>query len=161
MSDREGLEEAGGAFVLAIHPRFADLIYAGRKTVEFRRRIPKGMRPGGRVFLYETAPVRKVTGSFVVAGIARLTRWNGRDDFEGCPVPHDLGALAAMGCLAEGELLRYAGKGPKEEGYGYASCYAILVSEPERLAAPKPIGDFGLRRWPQSFAIAREGKRNV
>ena len=46
--------------VLAIHPKFAEAIYDGRKNWEFRL-VPPPVN--SRVFLYETAPVSMVTGA--------------------------------------------------------------------------------------------------
>ena len=54
------------AILLALRPRFAEAIYSGDKSVELRRVKPKRIRPGTLVAIYETSPVRSITGYFVV-----------------------------------------------------------------------------------------------
>ena len=50
--------------ILSIHPKWAKLIYEGKKTLEWRKNTPNADFID-KVFLYETAPVRKVTGFFM------------------------------------------------------------------------------------------------
>lgn len=58
------------ALVLSLHPRFAEAIVAGTKTVEVRRSF--GSRwPGASALIYATSPVRAVVG---VARIERVER---------------------------------------------------------------------------------------
>lgn len=57
------------AILLALHPRFARLIYSGEKTAELRR-----VAPSSEVriaYIYETAPVGRVTGWFQIEGSDR------------------------------------------------------------------------------------------
>jgi hypothetical protein len=118
----------GSTFMLAIHADFSSPILSGRKTVEFRRRIPKGLKPGDRVLLYETAPVTKVIGGFTVAEVIRISEWNGAraTDVEGSPSLAErraalvyerksLSEIAAEGCLDEKSLIGYASS-PKAGG---------------------------------------------
>lgn len=51
--------------LLSIHPRFADAILAGTKTVELRRRVPR-VAKGDQVLVYSTMPVAAVIGLFTV-----------------------------------------------------------------------------------------------
>lgn len=52
--------------LMSIKPKWAKELYCGKKTVEFRKSSP----PVGRlVFLYESTPVRAVTGVFIVSAI--------------------------------------------------------------------------------------------
>jgi predicted transcriptional regulator len=53
-----------GVLILSLHPRFAEAIYRREKTVELRRAAPR--RRYSLVLIYETAPVRKLTGCFRV-----------------------------------------------------------------------------------------------
>jgi predicted transcriptional regulator len=55
--------------LLSIKPRFAEAIYSGQKTIELRKRRPRIIGEGATVFLYETTPVKQVTGYFVVANV--------------------------------------------------------------------------------------------
>ena len=48
--------------IMAIKPRFAKLIYEGRKVWEFRKTPPPLMR---LVFVYESAPVSAITGTLM------------------------------------------------------------------------------------------------
>jgi len=52
--------------ILSIHPKWAEKIYSGEKTVEVRKTEPNRERPRSAgdplIYLYETAPIKKVTG---------------------------------------------------------------------------------------------------
>ena len=51
---------------MSIKPKWAKELYSGKKTVEFRKSSPS---VGSIVFLYECAPVQKVTGAFAVEAV--------------------------------------------------------------------------------------------
>jgi len=76
--------------ILSIKPQFADAILSGVKKVEFRKIAFK--KDVEKVFIYSTAPVRKITGYFTFNKIVEETphtlweRFNeigfiGQDDF--------------------------------------------------------------------------------
>ncbi len=52
--------------LMSIKPKWAKELYSGKKTVEFRKSSPA---VGSLVFLYESTPVRAVTGVFIVSAI--------------------------------------------------------------------------------------------
>lgn len=52
------------AILLSIHPKWAAKIYADDKWIEWRKSIPKQVKEGTKVYLYETAPMCKITGYF-------------------------------------------------------------------------------------------------
>ena len=52
--------------LMSIKPKWAKKLYSGKKTVEFRKSSPA---VGSLVFLYESAPVRAVTGCFLVQAV--------------------------------------------------------------------------------------------
>jgi type I restriction enzyme S subunit len=54
--------------LLSIKPEYVDEIFKGSKKYEFRRMIFKNKRIK-RVYIYATAPVGKIVGSFAVGGI--------------------------------------------------------------------------------------------
>ena len=54
--------------LLSLKPRFAELVFAGEKTVELRRRIAATMK-GREVFIYVSSPVRMIRGGFRVAEV--------------------------------------------------------------------------------------------
>src|SRR4051794_17699097 len=61
----------GPVALLAIKPRFAEAIIAGRKTVEFRR--TRFSRPPTHIILYASSPIKKVVAYFEVLSIRELT----------------------------------------------------------------------------------------
>ena len=56
------------ALLLSIRPRFVDLIFAGKKTVELRRVKPR-VRPGDLVVIYASGATKGMVGAFEVAGV--------------------------------------------------------------------------------------------
>lgn len=52
--------------LLSVRPRFAQMIFAGTKTVELRRVRPK-VKAGDLVLVYVTSPTKEVQGVFKVA----------------------------------------------------------------------------------------------
>ena len=59
------------AMLLPIHPKWANLIYDGSKTIEVRRRFP--MVEDMTVLFYETRPVGMVTGRAVITRVKAAT----------------------------------------------------------------------------------------
>ena len=54
--------------LLSLKPRFAELVFMGKKTVELRRRVASTMT-GREVFIYVSSPVRVIRGGFRVAEV--------------------------------------------------------------------------------------------
>ena len=52
------------AIVMSIKPKYAEMIYSGKKKWEFRKKAPPVEVP---ILIYESAPVSKVTGVVVFA----------------------------------------------------------------------------------------------
>lgn len=50
--------------MLSLKPQYAELIYSEKKTVEWRHTFPDKVFFCDRVYIYETSPVKKVTGYF-------------------------------------------------------------------------------------------------
>ena len=61
----------GSVALLAIKPRFAEAIMAGRKTVEFRK--TRFSQPPRYIVLYTSTPIRQIVAYFEVAYIKELT----------------------------------------------------------------------------------------
>ena len=61
--------------LLSIKPEFAEKIFSGIKTFEFRRVIFKS-RSVSRVVVYASSPVQRVIGEFEVDGILSLAKQN-------------------------------------------------------------------------------------
>lgn len=57
--------------VLTIKPRWAKEIYGGWKKFEFRKVIPK--RKFGKIFLYESSPVKRITGMIIKRNVFKGT----------------------------------------------------------------------------------------
>ena len=53
---------SGKVIVMAIKPKYAKAIYEGRKKWEFRKKPPRLWTP---IYIYESAPVSKITGILV------------------------------------------------------------------------------------------------
>jgi len=56
------------AFLISIRPRFAEMIFAGSKTVELRRVCPK-VSVGDLALVYVSSPAMELRGSFEVGKI--------------------------------------------------------------------------------------------
>lgn len=134
--------------VLAIHPKWAKLIYEGKKTIEWRKVIPSCLFPihlkhdAIRVYLYETAPVKKVTGYFVCRDVAELIM--SEPPWENAEIHPAAEKVINEGCVPLDDLKKYAGK--KEVVYGLKVMYWSKFFK-----GPKPLEDFGLERPPQSW----------
>lgn len=61
----------GRVALFSIHPRYADAILVGTKTVEFRRQgLPDDVT---HIVIYSTAPVQRIVGMFEVATIDKTS----------------------------------------------------------------------------------------
>lgn len=56
------------ATLVSVRPRYAEKIYSGEKRVELRKVRPP-VSAGSLVLLYESAPIKALTGLFVVGGL--------------------------------------------------------------------------------------------
>lgn len=57
------------ALLISIRPRFAEMIFSGRKTVELRRVRPKALKEGDLALVYVTSPTKELQGAFEVQKI--------------------------------------------------------------------------------------------
>lgn len=128
--------------LLSIKPEYAGRIYARQKRYEYRKALPKRLEILGenRILLYETAPVKLVTGWFRIASISSGTPkaiWDGTNEFAGI------------------------------SGYKYflyykdsQAAFAFKVDEENihRFDTPIPIESLGLKRPPQSYAYIPDEK---
>ena len=61
--------------VLSIKPEWAKKIYSGEKTIEFRHDIPRDFDMNtDYIFLYETTPVRAVTGVMKIESFMNIQK---------------------------------------------------------------------------------------
>lgn len=116
--------------LLSIHPRHADAILNGSKTVEFRKRpLKEGVC---WVVLYATKPVGKLVGVFFLDETMRAS-------------PSALWRqCGTRGGIIKSEFLGYFGNSKFAVG--------LLVSRTWRFAKPKPLKSLGAKLTPpQSF----------
>ena len=60
--------------IISVHPRHAENILSGKKTVEFRRRFPRGAHlEGTTVWIYSTSPTKAVIGFAKVKNIMHMS----------------------------------------------------------------------------------------
>ena len=86
--------------ILSIKPKWAEKIYSGEKKIEWRKTCPSTVNEGAKVYIYETAPICKVTGRFTYIGSTKVDAKNLDLSYEftydsicvraGCVKPEDL-----------------------------------------------------------------------
>lgn len=115
--------------LISIQPQYADMILAGKKNIELRKQLP----PTDRLYIYETAPVKKVVAVckvhravITVSGLLQQP-----------PVGWHIGVNEDF--IKE----YYAGK-------DIAECYVIE----EVTKVDMTLEDFGMTRPPQSWCYA-------
>ena len=127
--------------ILSIKPKWAELIYSGKKTIEWRKSFPKRENIEC-VYLYETAPVKKITGFFVWNDFVTLYF------FEPIPkeyknLPHSTRNIVSAGCVPFEDLKKYNGDGIKLFGW--------KIEKPQQYKEPLPLSMFNFERPPQSW----------
>ena len=123
------------SILLSIHPRHATKIYDGGKEYELRSHclpVRYDERPV-RVIVYETSPVRRVTGEFYCSSVIPVDR----DE-------PDYNMVAAM-CITLDEFRTYLAGKPTGIGYAHP------IRAPKKYARPYTLPEFGLDRAPQSW----------
>lgn len=125
--------------ILSIHPKWAKLIYEGKKTIEWRKSFPLKANTGSRVYIYETYPVNKITGSFIFNGHYLLDAyepyWIRQYQERGIDIINS-------GCVPIEDLKIYQNKRRCLHGW---CCVGALRFD------PKPLEYFNLKRPPQSW----------
>lgn len=120
--------------LLSIHPRFSEAILSGRKSYEYRKRIP--LRHITHIVIYETSPTSMIVGEVQVASML-----SGPKEFI-WQITKDAGFLTC------------------DEFFSYFAttnnASAIALRKPIRYKRPISIREFGLARPPQSFCYIGE-----
>jgi predicted transcriptional regulator len=122
------------ALFVSVKPRFAEMILAGRKTVELRRVRP-AVAPGALVILYASSPAKEVVGTGRVVAIevsSPSALWESHGSLSGLSRREFRGYFAGVG-----------------------EAVAISLADVRRLPEPVPLAELQ-RRWrgfrpPQSF----------
>lgn len=119
--------------VFSFKPEVPPLLWDGRKQHEYRRNRAVSLEPGSLVIVYETAPVKAVTGCFIAGEVT-------------------VGDPARLVRLERGESRRLA------QGFlaGATQASAIEVVSTFHFAAPLALEPLtGLGRPPMSYAFLR------
>jgi predicted transcriptional regulator len=121
--------------MLSIHPKHAQNILDGKKTFEFRRKIPREVI--SRIYIYATAPVQEVVGYANIAAVL-----SGK--------PADMWCLVfKTACITYTEFMRYFENCDRANAF-----YMHSVHIYQRNDRP-PLSAFGLQKPPQSFAYVK------
>ena len=92
--------------ILSIHPKWAEKIYSGEKTVEVRKTQPDWEKSEAAedlaIYLYETAPVKKITGLVFLTWVHEADK----ELFEN-PEKYFAGDMRDA-CLTAEELIKYS-----------------------------------------------------
>ena len=132
------------AILLSIHPKWAKKIYSGEKKIEWRKDLPKSIEKGTKVYIYETAPVRRVTGRFTYIGFVNVDAKNLDLSYE---YTYD-SICVKGGCVEPKDLLKYQGRA--------ASILGWKIYSFEKFSEPKTLDEFGIARAPQSWRYVEE-----
>ena len=129
--------------VLAIHPKWASLIYSGKKTIEWRKSFPKIYYPRMKIFLYETTPVCRVTGYFTWAGTKRFQNvdWTKADAYHK--------KILDVGCVSAEDLNEYQGP------HKYLCAWGVEVARKFEKPEGLPLEHFGITTAPQSWCYTK------
>lgn len=126
------------AILMSIHPKWAAKIYAGEKTIEWRKSFPIKCWFGGmKIFLYETRPIGKITGCFELRDVSTYNK----NEYECKFIRKDY--VEKNGCLSIEELNKYQGNSKR--------LFAWCVMNALRYEKPLNLASFGLNRPPQSW----------
>lgn len=129
--------------ILSIKPVYWERIVCGEKKYEYRRKIVI-VPEIRRIYFYVTAPVKKVMGYAEVVGEALAF------------LPEDLWRMTkdeGPG-ISEEAFFEYF-KGIDEDNYS-TGIGAYKLGAVTVFPEPKDVGEFGLKRAPQSFAYVKE-----
>lgn len=123
------------AILISIKPKYASLIYAGYKVVELRKVIPTQF-DGHMAYIYETAPISKVTGYFIVGGFISLKKdllWK---------------RFGSLTVVSKTDFDNYF--------HNHEMAYGIISIDAHRFEYELDITTFGLKRPPQSWCYVPE-----
>lgn len=148
------------AILLSIKPEWAEKIYNGEKTIEWRKSRPRLDRNNHhtRVYIYETAPVKRITGHFTLFGtfavdvneMLKPPVSGGRYGMTPQFVRTMLEDMERSGRVPAGGLAKY--QGDAKEIYGWTVSRFI---KPTRIM-PCRLDSFDLKHPPQSWQYVED-----
>jgi predicted transcriptional regulator len=115
--------------ILSIKPEYVEKIFAGVKTYEFRRRLPK--KDVNKIVIYCTNPIKKILGEVEVTDIVSdhpQYLWERTKEQAGV------------------SYLNY-----KKYFSGCNVAYAYHLGKAFKYSIPKKLSDFNIHKPPQSF----------
>ena len=133
--------------LLSIKPKWARLIYEGKKVIEWRKRIPITGKtiPGiTKVFLYESSPISKITGYFILAPYFYVFNANRNPNTINNAEKEGL----EKGCVSLQDLKRYQGKSKQ--------IFGLPIHEIKKVDYPICLETFKIKRPPQSWCYIKE-----
>lgn len=141
------------SILLSIHPKWAEKIASGEKTIEVRKTVPK-MCPF-KVYIYETRAKPhgkgKVIGEFICYRVCKFEPYiNTCGTVTG--YVHHMPAILGEDCLTW------------EEFHGYMkgkSGYDWIISSLKIYNKPRELSEFGLTRAPQSWQYLKENNNDL
>ena len=119
--------------LISIRPRWVEKIASGEKRAELRKMLPAW---SGRMWVYETAPVKAIVGSMDIEKVERL------------PMAELWEAVKDASCVGREEFLAYY----KDAMEGYAAWIAGW----HPLQKPIRLSELGLKLPPQSWQWIEE-----
>lgn len=120
------------SILLSIHPKWAEKIYSEKKRVEWRKSYPR-VEGKVRVYMYETAPIKRVTGFFTLLRV------------EGVDVNKSITSSYEKGQVPVEDLKKYQGDSMCIFAWEIKNWSVVKFYQ------PKTLSDFGLKRAPQSW----------
>ena len=118
------------AVLLSLKPRYADMVFAGEKKAELRRRAP-ARSEGGVVFVYVTRPEMHIRGQFRVRSVRRGT-------------PDEVwDAVSGEACVEREDFDAYYA--------GRDVAYALEIADVREYDEPIELGD--LREMFETFVV--------
>ena len=127
--------------ILSIHPKWTGKIYSGEKTIEIRKTRPYHWCsfPSKVIYLYETSPIKKVTGFVFLTWVHEADK-----ELLENPEKYFLGKKKKA-CLTAEELIKYSnGK----------NLYFWNLKDPYKFDTPRNIKG----SVPQSWRYLKEGE---
>lgn len=138
------------AILLSIKPEWAEKIYTGEKTIEWRKSRPRIDRNNRRmrVYIYETAPVKRITGHFTLRGCYGLDLRCIPTNMADCFMAGD---MQRRGRVPHEDLVKYQGKSRCIYGWSVDRQRGVV-----KYNVPYRLDDFDLKRPPQSWQYVED-----
>lgn len=122
------------SIILSIHKQYCDLLFEGKKKIEFRKTLPS--RPISSIIVYEAKGCGKIIGELSVS-----------ETIEGSPEEVWLQTKDIAGIDKDSFLSYYAGK---------RKAVAYVIDSYNRYEKYRPLSDFGVSKPPQNYIWAKE-----